>query len=600
MYRRNNVDHQLHFVQVIASSEDDFFVLAQRARDAEPDLQWSAVLHSDGLRWTILCDLPGVWLTQLCRTGPDSVAAYCMSGMTYECRTDGSCRCADVGVKAANGFRAFGPENYYFVGDRGACLHALEHRVERIDVGTTNHLRDVWGLNEDDLTIVGRKGTCLRLRSGGVQVENVGTRQDLGRVFGDWSGQRLATGLRGSMFRHDGVSWRDISQKFGWGITDVSFNDDGSLLCAGSDLVLVRNDVATLEVDANRFSAELYGVAQLGHGRYIVVGADQTVLIGPPWECVDIAGDLLGAETNMRQVSVASCGDARRERGTTEARSNILVVRASLGRLGENDSPFEVDSDSIAREVSVIANIVQPENVLAILEEAAEGDRFLNRAGIYVLARFAQRPEVANRIRRMLHESDTEDRIWLIQAIGHGPLPHLAAYLNEIAEKEALDSVGRAAVHAAGALKCDINIPTLIGLSARDLGELGNSNLLRSLKEYATAECRPYLRKAFDAQSRKRSETISIGGTVTSYDKIVAAWGLAKLGDSDALRHLIEIVVGGADTPLLTRFQIYAAVHAARALCDVKQWPFDPKGGAENIIATASDRLRSLGRDSGE
>lgn len=576
MTRRD--EYELTFGQVIAFSERDFFVLAYRNYVDQPDRNWSEVLYCDGTRWKVVADLPDVWLTHLCAAAPGTVIGLDIYGTIYRCTREGCWR-LDINIHGANALIALGTDAFYLVGDRGACHRVFEGRVERIDLGISKQLSGIWGASEDDLTIVGRKGTCLRLRCGNVEKENAATDKDLNLIFGDLSGQRVATGLDGLTRLYDGRAWQPIETDIPWGITGIAFDDDGSVVCAGYDLIRITSGAASLELDAAQFSTNLYGVARLGPGRFLAVGTNQTVLIGPPWRAYDVLPDPRPAASDASPGPSDSAGE----------NAPLSIIRSSLDRLGDVEHPSDLDRAEVLREVKQICELVHSENVLASLDAATAGDKVRQRAAIYVLAQFAERPDVAARLSEMLKPT-AHDRLWLVLGIAHGPLPQLAGFLNGIVANEPHEAIARAAMHAIGEMKCDINLPVLVELASRDVDDLEGS-ILSALKEYAVEACRPALRKAYEAPPRKRSEIVRIGELTTTYDKTTAAWGLAKLGDAEAIQHLADLV-GAPDAPLPGGFALYAAARAAKALCDVYRWPQDDK--AEKIIEATRRRLLSL------
>lgn len=51
-------------------------------------------------------------------------------------------------------------------------------------------------------------------------------------------------------------------------------------------------------------------------------------------------------------------------------------------------------------------------------------------------------------------------------------------------------------------------------------------------------------------------------------------WGLAKLGDRDAYRYLVEMF-WDPDIETATRYRAGESFRAAQAICDLKAWPFE-------------------------
>lgn len=115
------------------------------------------------------------------------------------------------------------------------------------------------------------------------------------------------------------------------------------------------------------------------------------------------------------------------------------------------------------------------------------------------------------------------------------------------------------AIHAAGTLKAEENLPTLLRLVQRGDDEMWR--LVWALKDYATEEYRPYFEEWF---KEKYSQS----------DRVIAAWGLGKLGDKTAIAYLIEML-DDPDERGPNFSNPGESLRAAQAICDIYQWPFE-------------------------
>ena len=133
------------------------------------------------------------------------------------------------------------------------------------------------------------------------------------------------------------------------------------------------------------------------------------------------------------------------------------------------------------------------------------------------------------------------------------------------------------AIHAAGTLKADENLPTLLRLAER--GDYDQTwRLAVALTDYATEECRPYLKQWFKDDESKST-------------RVIAAWGLGKLGDKEAIAYLIRML-DDPDRKGPTFFEPGESIRAAQALCDIYEWPFEWE---KSYVAKTVARVKEAG-----
>jgi len=80
-------------------------------------------------------------------------------------------------------------------------------------------------------------------------------------------------------------------------------------------------------------------------------------------------------------------------------------------------------------------------------------------------------------------------------------------------------------------------------------------------EDYATEDCWPYLNEWFQTDESKST-------------RVVAAWGLGKLGDEKAIAYLIHML-DDPDRRGPTFSEPGQSLRAAQALCDIYEWPFE-------------------------
>lgn len=217
------------------------------------------------------------------------------------------------------------------------------------------------------------------------------------------------------------------------------------------------------------------------------------------------------------------------------------------------------------------------EGVLEALDKAIGSSKKRRQEAVYLLSELTGVPEVIERIGQWLNDPDPQWRSWLIQMVENAGLKQFAPSLNAIIEHDPDEFCRAAAIHAAGALRADDNLPALLRLA--EGGEYDQIwRLAWALKGYATEECRPYLNRWF-AGSGSDKQT-----------RVIAAWGLGKLGDKQAMRYLIEML----DDPDRKGENFFApgeSLRAAQALSDIHDWPFE--WDKSYVVKTAANVIKA-------
>ena len=159
-------------------------------------------------------------------------------------------------------------------------------------------------------------------------------------------------------------------------------------------------------------------------------------------------------------------------------------------------------------------------------------------------------------------------------------LRQFAPVLNRIIESDPDQFCRNAAIHAVGALRAAESLPVLLRLAERDQTD-STWPLAWALKDFATEDCRPYLRKWLDDAGQPKNE------------RVVAAWGLGKLGDDRAIAYLIEML----REPVRRGegfFEPVETLRATQALCDILGWPFEWNTA---YMAEARAKIKAAGLD---
>ena len=254
-------------------------------------------------------------------------------------------------------------------------------------------------------------------------------------------------------------------------------------------------------------------------------------------------------------------------------------IRRLLDRLVATRHLSNDEKEEIFDEVIEEARKLPRENVLEALDKAIGSSKDRRQHAVFILSELTDVPEVVERIGGLLRDPDPEVRSWFIQTIRHARLKQYAPLLNDIIESDPDPFCRDVAIHAAGTLKADENLPILLRLAER-----GNYDqtwrLAMALTDYATEECRPYLKKWFEDDESKST-------------RVIAAWGLGKLGDKEAIAYLIRML-DDPDRKGPTFFDPGESIRAAQALCDIYKWPFEWE---KSYVAKTVARVKEAGLD---
>ncbi len=238
-----------------------------------------------------------------------------------------------------------------------------------------------------------------------------------------------------------------------------------------------------------------------------------------------------------------------KENTTLQTVRGLLDRLISVERLSDNDEKETAHNEAI----KAIKELPRP-RILAILDEAVGKNKSRKLASVYILSELTDVPEVIIRIKEMLTDPDSNTRSMLVQTIEFAQLTGLADYLSDIIENDPDEFVRSRAIHAAGTLKAQTSLPVLLRLanSQAESGEQGDMrwHTLWALQAYTDESCRQILSEAFMNPEERQH-------------KVIAAWGLGKLGDKEAIKYLIAML----EVP-------YSSLRAAQALCEIYGWEF--------------------------
>jgi len=236
-------------------------------------------------------------------------------------------------------------------------------------------------------------------------------------------------------------------------------------------------------------------------------------------------------------------------------RDLISKVKNSLNKIARSQSRLSVIEEVVAELCELSGD-----EVLRLLPRAIDRSKKRREASVSLLAAWIDALEVRRRFAEWLEDPDPEWRFSVASLIGMLKLRQLGPEITRMIVADADRNCRSMAIKVAGDCELPEALPVLLELAATKLDE--TAGLLWALKDYSTPECEPFLRECYTSQF------------ASSHSRVVAAWGLAKLGDHDAMHFLVDML---DDPPVRTptSFEPGEGVRAAQAICDVRGWPFE-------------------------
>jgi HEAT repeat protein len=263
---------------------------------------------------------------------------------------------------------------------------------------------------------------------------------------------------------------------------------------------------------------------------------------------------------------------------TAAPKTLVARIRGLLDRLAACRRLSNDDQEVVGDEVAAEARTLPREGVLEALDKAIGSSTKRRREAVYVLSELTDVPEVVERIGQWFSDPDPQWRSWLIQTVENAGLKQYAPLLNDIIENDPDPFCRNAAIHAAGALRVEENLPSLLRLA--ECGDYHQTwRLAWALKDYATEDCRPHLKRWFEDSCQDKQS------------RVIAAWGLGKLGDKQAVTYLIQML-DDLDRTGQNFFAPGESLRAAQALSDIYEWPFEWN---KSYVAKTAARVRNAG-----
>jgi HEAT repeats/PBS lyase HEAT-like repeat len=252
--------------------------------------------------------------------------------------------------------------------------------------------------------------------------------------------------------------------------------------------------------------------------------------------------------------------------------------------------PSERQDAALVRIAAAVRDLPR-EDLFRALPEAIGNNQRRRRVAVHLLAELSEAEGAVEQVGRWFGDPDPEWQAWLVQTIEEARLVEFAPALSWVIEHDPDPLVRKMAIHAAGELRSEANLPALLGVAKACPREL-LGYVLWALKEYGHEDCRaallevfrgpdeietarsPPLESAARAEQRPLSALrLRLEASIAAENRVVAAWGLGKLGEPEAIQYLGQLLEGpgpGVDPDVA----LGQSLRAAQALCDLFGWPF--------------------------
>jgi HEAT repeat protein len=229
--------------------------------------------------------------------------------------------------------------------------------------------------------------------------------------------------------------------------------------------------------------------------------------------------------------------------GLVKALTEILTRLVQSERLGKRE---------LQRAARAARKWITP-GWLVALDRAINRGKQRKRAAVYLLGSLLDLPEAKERLEAWMHDSDPDWRAEVIQIVGTQGFVELAPALNDALAVEDSSLAHAYAIRTAGVLRSEANVEALLTLLS-DTHRPSSWQLLWAAKDFPHPRFRPALERFFREGTKEQ--------------RIIAAWGLGKMGDEEAICYLGEML-DDPDKETPTSYIHGESMRAAQALCDI-------------------------------
>ncbi len=238
---------------------------------------------------------------------------------------------------------------------------------------------------------------------------------------------------------------------------------------------------------------------------------------------------------------------------------NVIDALACAERASNDEKEVVFD-----RELAKIAQMDRT-NVLEIANRAIGKDRKRTRYSPYIFSELHDVPGIEEVFKDLLANSDANGRSAIIQTIGLRNLKNLVPTLNSHFAKETDDFCRVRLLTTLAKIAHPSSLPIFDFLINQDRPS-DEWLLLVAAKNYDHEVFEPFAKKIFASSTSKKSH------------KIMAAWTLAKSGNTLAYKYLIEMLDDPevtTESEGITTYDPGESLRAAQAIAEIYGWDFE-------------------------
>jgi hypothetical protein len=239
---------------------------------------------------------------------------------------------------------------------------------------------------------------------------------------------------------------------------------------------------------------------------------------------------------------------------------NVKTFNTLLNRIQASHNLSNDEKEMVFDEITEHVKTLPRERILEALDEAIGNNNQRKQDALFILIDLTDIPEAVERIGEYLRKKDIDEHPILLQTVGHHQLIQFAPFLNEFIISAEDEFTQYCAIHAAGQLKQEVNLPVLLQLTQNCPKDL-RFQLTWALKEYGRKEGKDFLMHIFLDNNTQKEE------------KVIAAWGLVKIGVTDKFEYLVKMLED-LDVYHEQGYTLGVSIRAAQAICDIKGWKF--------------------------
>ena len=238
--------------------------------------------------------------------------------------------------------------------------------------------------------------------------------------------------------------------------------------------------------------------------------------------------------------------------------SQIRSVLDALARVEKSDN--DTKEKVYDRELAKI-RALEREKIVDIMKRAVGSDKRRQKYSPSVFAELYDVPGIDTVFRKLLLAADSDGRAEIIQTIGLRKMRGLVGVLNDHFVRESDDFCRFCLLNTLSKLADESSLPIFEYLMRR-ADPRDEWRLIWAGAQYGRPEFHDYLLSVFQKKENDKSH------------RVVAAWGLAKLGEEAAYRYLIDML-DDPDVKTATTFAPGESMRAAQAIADVNGWLFE-------------------------